>query len=244
MNILSMKLSVKRIVSDFVAVRATYVCLALLFLTSACQQKPVIDPVPLLNALKSSVQELNECQQTTQEEREHYIRKLIRTEIMPEIREIQLYSRKEIKKQLVKGDALKRTLVGRVEWIETEDGKARFKARVDTGAQTNSLHATNVKEKNIEGVPYVEFETKDSEENPHSFVEKVVKKSLVKSTSGISENRYVVEMNLRFGDRVIKTAVNLNDRTDLKHKFLIGRNLLIGDYIVDVSQSRLLGGKK
>ena len=44
--------------------------------------------------------------------------------------------------------------------------------------------------------------------------------------------------------RIIKTNVNLNDRNNLKHRFLIGRNLLIGDYIVDVSQSRLLGGKK
>ncbi|MCB0356671.1 MAG: ATP-dependent zinc protease, partial [Bdellovibrionales bacterium] len=114
----------------------------------------------------------------------------------------------------------------------------------DTGAQTNSLHAINIQEKEVDGEKFVEFQTQDFAGKTFTFIEKVVKKSIVKSTSGSSEKRYVVKMNLLLGNRQITTNVNLNDRSLLKHNFLIGRNLLIGDYIVDVSQSRLLGGNK
>ncbi|MCB9025932.1 MAG: ATP-dependent zinc protease [Bdellovibrionaceae bacterium] len=224
-----------------------FLILPTLLISTACQHVPNINSNSdsNVNEIKAAINNLNECKKNLEDEREKNLRKIIRSEIIPELREIRLYSKKEIKKQkLDKGELLKRTLIGRVEWIETEDGKARFKARVDTGAQTNSLHAFNIKEKTIDGELYVEFETTDSEDKTHSFVDKVIKKSVVKSTSGNSDVRYVVEMSLRFGDRVIKSNVNLNDRTDLKHKFLIGRNLLIGDYLVDVSQSRLLGGKK
>jgi hypothetical protein len=209
-----------------------------------CQQRPVKDD-EILVEVKQLLKELNECQNTLAEERTENIRKVIRNEILPEVREIKLYSNKVIRNQIThKNEAIKKILIGRVEWIETEDGKARFKARVDTGAQTNSIHAVNINEKSIDGIDYVEFDTVDADFKKVSFIEKVVKKTAVKNTMGISQNRYVIQMAFKFGDRTLKTNVNLNDRSNLKHKFLIGRNLLIGEYLVDVSQSRLLGGKK
>lgn len=216
----------------------------LISVLTGCQQKSLREDESIME-VKQLLKDLNECHQTVSDEREDFIRKVIRNEILPEVREIKLYSNKVVKNQLIhKSEAIKKTLIGRVEWIETEDGKAHFKARVDTGAQTNSLHAVNIKEKVIDGVEYVEFETVDDDLKKSTFIEKVLKKSTVKNTMGISESRYVIQMSFKFGPKIIKTSVNLNDRSSLRHKFLIGRNLLIGEYIVDVSQSRLLGGKK
>lgn len=169
----------------------------------------------------------------------------IRREILPEIRELSLLSHKVRKKNVqLKGKMVEKLIVGRVEWIEIENPSIKFKARVDTGAQTNSIHAEDIAEKQIEGETYVEFNTLDFDGNKHKLLRKVIKKSKVKGTSGVAGYRYVVSLNLIFGDRKIESNANLNDRSNLRHKFLVGRNLLIGDYIVDVSQSRVLGGKQ
>ena len=165
----------------------------------------------------------------------------IRNEIVPEVREISLLSKRVRKKQSkAKGDALKKTIIGRVEWISTTNPKVSFRARVDTGAQTCSMHASNIIEKEKNGKLYVEFVTSDDDGNKHSFLKEVVKETKVRSTSGKSEKRYVVKMSLSFGGKEVITNVNLNNRSTLKHNFLIGRNLLMGEYIVDVSQSRLM----
>jgi ribosomal protein S6--L-glutamate ligase len=155
---------------------------------------------------------------------------------------------KDVKKKLVqkkvKKEALKKIVIGRVEWIGTLSPQIEFRARIDTGAQSCSMHAENVVEKEIDGDRYVEFTTLDEEGKSFTFLKKVVKTSMVKGTSGVAEKRYVVKMQLSFGKKQPLVNVNLNDRRNLKHRFLVGRNLLLRDYIVDVTQSRLLGGKE
>jgi len=144
----------------------------------------------------------------------------------------------------VKKEVLKKIVIGRVEWIGTLSPKIDFRARIDTGAQSCSMHAENIKEKKVEGERYVEFTTFDEEGRAFTLLKKVIKTSMVKGTSGVAEKRYVVKMKLSFGQRQPLVNVNLNNRKNLKHKFLVGRNLLLRDYIVDVTQSRLLGGKE
>ncbi len=167
----------------------------------------------------------------------------IRNEILPELREIQLGHRRAFgKKQLnIKKNIRKKTIIGRVEWVTLMAPDIPLRARVDTGAQTCSLHAESIKEKEIDGERYVEFTTLDEKLKPHRLMKKVVEETRVRSTSGRSEKRYVVEMTLRFGEKKLSVGVNLNDRKKLRHRFLVGRNLLLGDYVVDVSQSRVLG---
>lgn len=213
-----------------------------LFLSTACshlglenKKEPKPDP---LEVLKTELREENEVFHRNLEEK---LSRVIRNEIMPELREISVYSRKTMRKQNeIKSEALQKIIIGRVEWIQTTDPEVKFRARIDTGAQTNSIHAEKIKEVSKEGVPYVEFVTVDEEGERHTFLKKIVKTTVVKSTSGNSVKRYVIRLDLLFGGRQISTNVNLNDRTHLKHKFLVGRNLMLGDYIVDVSQSRLL----
>jgi hypothetical protein len=211
-------------------------------LTSACAQlgfkkeaEPVKDP---LVVLKEEIKEENTVFKRDLEEK---LSRMIRNEIVPELREISIYSRRALKKQNeIKNEALQKIIIGRVEWVKTNDPEVLFRARIDTGAQTCSIHAEKITEVSKEGVPYVEFVTIDEQGERHTFLKKIVKTTVVKSTSGNSEKRYVIRLDILFGGRQISTNVNLNNRTHLKHNFLIGRNLLLGDYIVDVSQSRVL----
>lgn len=211
-------------------------------LTTACTQlglkkevEPVKDP---LEVLKEDIKEENTVFRRDLEEK---LSRMIRNEIVPELREISIYSRRAMKKQNeIKNEALQKIIIGRVEWVKTNDPEVLFRARIDTGAQTCSIHAEKIKEVSKEGVPYVEFVTIDEVGERHTFLKKIIKTTVVKSTSGTSEKRYVIRLDILFGGRQISTNVNLNNRTHLKHNFLVGRNLLLGDYIVDVSQSRVL----
>lgn len=195
--------------------------------------------------LASFKEDFRQEQQDYQKQLEANLQRTIRNEIIPELREISTYSHNMLKRQkVIKEKALQKTVVGRVEWVKTINPEAAFRARVDSGAQTNSMHAENIKEVSRDGKDYVEFTSVDDEGAKHRFLREVLKKVKVKSTSGHSEDRYVVKMDLVFGGKRVTTNVNLNDRESLKHNFLIGRNLLLGNYIVDVSQSRLLGKEK
>lgn len=198
-------------------------------------KEPTPDP---LVTLKEELRTENEANQKLLEEK---LARMIRNEIVPELREVSMYSRKVIKKQNdIKSEALQKIIIGRVEWVKLTDPLIMFRARIDTGAQTCSIHAEKIKEVSKEGVPYVEFVTVDEMGERHTLLKKIVKTTVVKSTSGASVKRFVVKLDIMFGGRQISTNVNLNNRTHLKHNFLVGRNLMLGDYIVDVSQSRLL----
>ena len=198
-----------------------------------------------LAALDGFKEELREENQTFKAELEADIKRTIRNEIIPELREVTTHSYNILRGQKkLKEKVYEKIVIGRVEWISTVDPQVHFRARVDTGAQTNSIHAEDVTEVLKDGKNYVEFTTYGEDGVRHRFLKEIIKKSKVKSTSGVSEARYVVQLEILFGGKKVMTNVNLNNRKSLRHNFLVGRNLLLGNYIIDVSQSRLLGSPK
>lgn len=133
-------------------------------------------------------------------------------------------------------------VLGRVEVVEIPDfGDFKIESRIDTGAKSCSLHAENITEKIIDGEEFVEFTTYDHEGEPFTMVKKVIDTKRIRSTSGKAERRYVIRETIKIGKRIHKVNINLNDRSKLNFKFLTGRNLLIGNYLVDSSQSHLKG---
>lgn len=172
------------------------------------------------------------------------IRKIIQSELLPELKGLN-YVPKELRKNQTqaKKKAVKKIILGRIEWVTIGSKNLRIKARVDTGAQTSSVHAENIIEKTIDGKKYVQFESFDSNKKKYIFLEEVIKRSTVRNSDGGTSRRYVIKVKITIGTNEHDISVNLNNREDLKYNFLIGRNLLMGNYIVDVSQSRLLGRK-
>lgn len=172
------------------------------------------------------------------------VKAIIRSELLPELKGLNYVPKNLRQKQIkAKRSAVEKIVLGRIEWVTIGSKKMRLKARVDSGAQTSSLHAENIIEKTIDGKKYVQFESFDAKKNKYIFLEEVIKKSTVRNSDGNTSRRYVIKINLTIGTKEHEINVNLNNREDLKYNFLIGRNLLMGNYIVDVSQSRLLGRK-
>lgn len=132
-------------------------------------------------------------------------------------------------------------LIGRIEWVNLPGLKLKHKARIDTGAKTSSLHAINIEEVEQRGELFVRFQTQDSEGKTVEVVRKVDMTQKVSNTSGSVTKRYVIKEKIKIGNIEREVNINLNDRSRMDYKFLIGRNVLLGRFIVDVARSHVLG---
>ena len=118
-----------------------------------------------------------------------------------------------------------------------------FPARIDTGAETCSLHVEKIeiqdktarRTKNVG--KSVRFLLKGSD-GKTQWVEGIVADAVrVKSSSlksGEVDHRYKVRLTLQWKDVRKEVLVTLNDRTSMEYPLLIGRNFLQGDFLVDV----------
>lgn len=134
-----------------------------------------------------------------------------------------------------------KVLIGRIEWVSLPDLKLKHKSRVDTGAKTTSMHAVNIEEVEQRGELFVKFQTVDSEGKTVEVVRKVDTTQKVSNTSGFISKRYVIKEKIKMGTIEREVLINLNDRTKMDYKFLVGRNVLLGRFIVDVARSHVLG---
>lgn len=132
-------------------------------------------------------------------------------------------------------------LIGRIEWVHLPELKIKHKARIDTGAKTTSMHAVNIEEVEQRGELFVKFQTLDSEDKAVDLVRKVESTQKIANPGGSVTKRYVIKEKVKLGDVERDILINLNDRTKMQYKFLVGRNLLLGRFIVDVARSHVLG---
>ena len=206
---------------------------------AAPEETPVVygpQPVPQLSP------ELEQLKKEMKEEFREEIKEILTEQIIPEMQALSPVPPKaRERQQSAKKVARPKPVLGRIEWVTFEDPSFKVQAKVDTGAKTSSLHAENIKEKTVNGEKYVEFETIGSEGERILLIEKVVAQTGVRSSTGEEKKRYVIKKKLTLGGQTHETNVNLNDRSKMQYPMLIGRTLLIGNYIVDVSQSQIMG---
>ncbi|MUK49402.1 ATP-dependent zinc protease family protein [Aliivibrio fischeri] len=138
-----------------------------------------------------------------------------------------------------------KTIVGQIETIHIDELNTDYEARIDTGAATTSIHATNIQIINQEDESddmrdhlgdTVKFTTYNEDKVATEHTGRIIKVSKIRNAQGV-ERRYAVRMHLRFNGEEKKVAVNLRDRSKLDYKLLIGRNWLEGDYLVDVEKN-------
>lgn len=132
-------------------------------------------------------------------------------------------------------------VIGRVEWIELPDLKLRLRARIDSGAKTTSLHAEGVEEFQRDGATWVKFRIRDMQGKTLELTRKVASTIKVSNAGGFSGKRYVVREKVKLGAVTREILVNLNDRTKMEYLFLVGRNFLLGHFIIDVARSHVTG---
>lgn len=142
----------------------------------------------------------------------------------------------------------KKTFVGEVEPViikEEKDGNAlRLLARIDTGAKTSSLDATNIElferlfGSNTE--TWVRFTVKDPVDKKMVEIEsELVRTAKIKRHGTESERRHIVKLWTQLGKVDKYIEFSLTDRSNFKYPILIGRNFLSGEFVVDVSKKNI-----
>ena len=105
-------------------------------------------------------------------------------------------------------------------------------ARIDTGARTSSLWASDVRIKN--GVATFKLFGPDSS----WYTGKVVRRQVIElrevtSSTGHAQERHVVNMSIRMHGKRLNAKFTLSDRSTQTYPILIGRNTLRGNFLVD-----------
>ena len=134
-----------------------------------------------------------------------------------------------------------KTVIGRVERVELPNLNINLEARIDTGAKSCSMHFSKETFFTRDGKEYIDFETEDRLGKKYKKQAQIIKLGKIKSTSGESNERYIIREKLKIGNVVREVSISLNDRSKMKYKFLVGRNFLRGAFVVDVSQSHVMG---
>lgn len=133
--------------------------------------------------------------------------------------------------------------IGRIETVDFPDWQIfGIDAKVDTGAYTSSLHCSQIVLEERHGTPWVYFTMLDAT-HPNfrnSFLAAPVwKHKKVKNSSGRGESRVFVKTHIRLFDKIYTIELSLTDRSQMKFPVLLGRKILKGRFLVDVSQKYL-----
>ncbi len=132
----------------------------------------------------------------------------------------------------------KRVIGATTSVLEKQSGLL-FRARVDTGAKSCSLHIEEMKiddeaEKMVENIgKVVHFRVKNGNSKSHWLEARIAGYVIIK-TSDSRVRRYKVPLTLRWKGIEKKVLVTLNNRSGMKYPLMLGRNFLRGDFLVDV----------
>ncbi|TKB45320.1 ATP-dependent zinc protease family protein [Thalassotalea mangrovi] len=141
-----------------------------------------------------------------------------------------------------------RLIIGRLEEIALPElGIGQLTARVDSGAQTSSLHVDNIKKIKIGGKQGIEFDL-----HPDFYdIDKVKRCQAVihdvrqvKSSNGASEQRFVIETMATLGSLTWPIEITLTDRSDMTYLMLIGRQALGAKFYIDASEAFIISNSE
>lgn len=118
-------------------------------------------------------------------------------------------------------------------------GVGTFSAKIDTGARSAALHATNIERDDH----HVTFVLPLKKRNHHCRLP-LRGMRRVKSSNGQTETRAVVETEVRIGKITLHMEVTLTDRTDMGVAMLLGRNSIGHDFLVHPTRTNILSARK
>ena len=150
-------------------------------------------------------------------------------------------------KRLVKKDKNNKTSsltpLGWREWVFLPSyNDFKLKAKIDTGARTSAIHATNIQIYRKNGSEMVRFQIYQSQ----SFLDidtELISYKKIKSSFGQTETRPTVHMKIQIGAEIWPTEITLAQRAKLTYPMLIGRSTLNKRHIIHSHRSYLAGSR-
>lgn len=129
-------------------------------------------------------------------------------------------------------------IFGWVERVELLDGTLSMKAKLDTGAATSSLDATDIERFRKNGERWVRFTVTDPDSKDTLTLEKPLERNVrIVRHDGEYQRRAVVKMPICLGDQRREVEVNLIDRSNFIYPVLLGRSALEGYALIDSGQT-------
>ena len=132
------------------------------------------------------------------------------------------------------------TLVGWVEPVKLESEGMPLSAKLDTGADTSSLHARDITWIRRADGDWVAFDVIGDDNRKMRLERKVQRIAHVKKAAGGVQSRPTVLLGVCLGGVYRMTEVNLTDRTGFKLPVLLGRSFLGADFAVDSSRTHTI----
>ncbi|MEO1968138.1 MAG: RimK/LysX family protein [Sphingomonadaceae bacterium] len=117
----------------------------------------------------------------------------------------------------------------------------RIPAKIDTGARTSSLHATEIERFERDGHQWLRFLLDIGlglSEPVVCELPRVGRRTIV-SSNGEAQDRFIIKTRLRLGETEFAAEFSLADRSDMKFPILVGRTALRGRFMVDSGRSYL-----
>jgi ribosomal protein S6--L-glutamate ligase len=124
----------------------------------------------------------------------------------------------------------KQTIIVSQEWCSfSELNIPAIKARIDSGAKTSSIQATNIKRIIRQGSAWVTFEVNPIQENRSVSIicsAKIEDTRTIKSSNGNTQKRYVIRTPVKIGVHVFEIELTLASRDAMEYRMLLGREAM------------------
>lgn len=134
----------------------------------------------------------------------------------------------------------KQDIIGRLEHVSfPEWDLIDLDAKIDTGAYTSSLHCHHIEKVGEDKIRFNLLDPSHDIYNEKLFELPIHKEKTVKSSNGMTEQRFVIKTKMRLLSNLYTVELSLTDRSEMKYPVLLGRKLLKGRFLVDVSQKYL-----
>jgi hypothetical protein len=119
---------------------------------------------------------------------------------------------------------------------------AKLITKTDTGAYNNAIDCCYAEEKeNEDGVTVLCFTLLNPTHKLYTgkkHTTKSYKVKTVRSSNGTETLRFQVKLRIELKGRSFKTTFNLSNRSKMRFPVLLGRKVLAGRFLVDVSTGR------
>ncbi len=136
-------------------------------------------------------------------------------------------------------------VIGKEEWCAMPAiHLPAIKAKIDSGARTSALHADNIHIYTSRGEKMVRFDVHPIQKDRRITVHcraRLIEERDVKSSSGHTERRPVIEAAVRIGTVTQNIQLTLTNRDSMGYRMLLGREAMQGRMLIDPEKSFLQG---
>jgi len=132
-----------------------------------------------------------------------------------------------------------KSIFGWVERVLVGTSRLEMTAKLDTGAETSSLHATRIRRYRKSGKSWIQFTVAERTSGRRLVFRRPLARTVrIKEHDGSNQKRPVVEVEVCLGAHLRRVEVSLVDRSEFEHPVLLGRNFLAGGFVVDPELAR------